>query len=482
MKLKKNVSCNVGLASRFLANIAVPALVLLATATFTEAGQGPQPSICNRTCWGAVAPSCGMSQMGTLNRAIIHHTGGATSEYTTDLNTAKALCRSIQSYSMNVNGMCDMPYHFLVDGGGHIFEGRSGSMTSLTRGAHDGCNNDSFGFSCMGLFTAGNNTPSGAMLDSLYDVIAWRMPSAWSPFGSSTYCSQNVGFLDGHRKVLATACPGDNIYNPYITDNRSGGDARNGVNARKNDQGGGGGAPQNRVGMARTANGGGYWIVASDGGVFSFGNAVFYGSMGGQTLNSPVVGMAARPQGDGYWLVASDGGIFSFGAAGFHGSMGGTPLNQPIVGMSSTASGGGYWMVAKDGGIFSFGDAPFHGSLGGSGYTDITCMASTPANGYWIMRSNGSIYSYGANYYGGGGPASGAVGLAPKSDGTGYWELKNTGQVYTYGVNYYGGANDGALPFKAITRGPSNAGYWLLKKDGAVFSFGNAAYHGGANY
>ena len=44
-----------------------------------------------------------------------------------------------------------------------------------------------------------------------------------------------------------------------------------------------------------------------------FGDANFYGSMGGRPLNQPVVGMAATPTGDGYWLVAADGGIFAFG-------------------------------------------------------------------------------------------------------------------------------------------------------------------------
>ena len=49
----------------------------------------------------------------------------------------------------------------------------------------------------------------------------------------------------------------------------------------------------------------------------------FYGSMGGQHLNKPIVGMAATPDGGGYWLVASDGGIFTFGDARFYGSTGG---------------------------------------------------------------------------------------------------------------------------------------------------------------
>ena len=86
--------------------------------------------------------------------------------------------------------------------------------------------------------------------------------------------------------------------------------------------------------------------------------------MGGLHLNQPMVGMAATPSGKGYWLVASDGGIFAFGDARFHGSMGGLHLNQPMVGMAPTPSGNGYWTVAGDGGIFSFGDAPFHGSTG----------------------------------------------------------------------------------------------------------------------
>ena len=109
----------------------------------------------------------------------------------------------------------------------------------------------------------------------------------------------------------------------------------------------------------------GYWEVASDGGVFSFGNATYLGSMGATTLNKPVVGMAATPNWRGYWLVASDGGIFSFNAP-FYGSTGGKVLNKPIVGMAATPDGKGYWLVASDGGIFSFGDAKFYGSMGGT--------------------------------------------------------------------------------------------------------------------
>jgi hypothetical protein len=46
--------------------------------------------------------------------------------------------------------------------------------------------------------------------------------------------------------------------------------------------------------------------------------------------------MASTPDGGGYWLVAADGGVFAFGNAGFFGSTGGIVLNQPIVGMGTS--------------------------------------------------------------------------------------------------------------------------------------------------
>jgi outer membrane protein assembly factor BamB len=108
-----------------------------------------------------------------------------------------------------------------------------------------------------------------------------------------------------------------------------------------------------------------YWVLASDGGIFTFGDATFFGSTGNIHLNDPIVGMAATPDGKGYWLVASDGGIFTFGDATFAGSTGNIHLNDPIVGMAATPDGKGYWFVASDGGIFTFGDANFSGSEGG---------------------------------------------------------------------------------------------------------------------
>jgi subtilase family serine protease len=91
---------------------------------------------------------------------------------------------------------------------------------------------------------------------------------------------------------------------------------------------------------AYTYTGGGYWLVARDGGVFAFGDAGFFGSLPGLPASAqpgvPVVGLVPTPDGGGYWEVTSAGDVYSFGDAGFFGSTGGIRLAQPVVGMAAT--------------------------------------------------------------------------------------------------------------------------------------------------
>jgi len=208
-----------------------------------------------------------------------------------------------------------------------------------------------------------------------------------------------------------------------------------------------GGGPLNKpvVGIASTSDGVGYWLVASDGGVFAYGNAQFYGSTGAQTLNSPVVGMASTPDGFGYWLVAADGGVFAFGDAQFFGSMGGAHLNQPVVGIAATPDGGGYWLVAADGGIFAYGDAQFFGSMGGTPLNKpvVGIAATSTGKGYWMTASDGGVFSEGdAAFAGSAGSLklnSPVVGMAGNSN-AGYWLGAADGGVFNYGVPFYGSA------------------------------------------
>ncbi len=200
------------------------------------------------------------------------------------------------------------------------------------------------------------------------------------------------------------------------------------------------------VGMATTKTDAGYWMVAGDGGVFSFGDAGYYGSTGNIALNKPIVGMAASPQGNGYWFVASDGGVFSYGDAGFFGSTGALTLNKPIVGMATTPDGNGYWLVASDGGIFSFGDAGYFGSTGALTLNKpIVGMATTPdGKGYWLVASDGGVFAFGdAGFSGSTGGItlnSPIVGLMPTPDGNGYWFVASDGGVFSFGDASFAGS------------------------------------------
>jgi hypothetical protein len=232
-----------------------------------------------------------------------------------------------------------------------------------------------------------------------------------------------------------------------------------------------------------------YWLVASDGGIFSFGGAPFYGSTGGMALNKPIVGMAPTPGGGGYWLVASDGGVFSYGNAKFYGSTGSITLNKPIVGMASTPDGKGYWLVASDGGIFSYGDAHFFGSTGAITLNKpVVGMAATPSgNGYWLVASDGGIFAYGdATFHGSTGSLvlnKPVIGMITGPGGAGYFLVASDGGIFSFGTApFYGSL--GGLPLKnpiiSAAATPTDNGYWFTDTAGLVSNFGSASYYGSA--
>ncbi|HMC41776.1 MAG TPA: hypothetical protein VKI20_02100, partial [Acidimicrobiales bacterium] len=231
----------------------------------------------------------------------------------------------------------------------------------------------------------------------------------------------------------------------------------------------------------------GYWTVARDGGVFSFGTAPFFGSAGDIKLNQPIVAMVTTRTHHGYWLVASDGGIFTYGDAGFFGSTGNIRLSRPIVGMAATPSGHGYWLVASDGGVFAFGDAPFFGSTGGTALSrPVLGMAARPAgDGYWLVASDGGVFTFGAAPFAGstGNIAlkSPVTGVAATPSGQGYWLVASDGGIFAFGDAPFLGST-GALklfrPVVGMARRTSGAGYWLAASDGGIFAFGDAEFAG----
>ncbi|MGD0381183.1 MAG: hypothetical protein ABSC30_14495 [Acidimicrobiales bacterium] len=281
------------------------------------------------------------------------------------------------------------------------------------------------------------------------------------------------------------------------------------------------------VAMAPTPDGGGYWLAQANGGVYSFGDARFEGSLPGLGVvpTTPIVGIATAPDGGGYWLVAADGGVFAFGDARFEGSLPslGVVPAAPIVSMASTRFGSGYWLLGADGGVFAFGDAPFCTPLlvtaGGTalpGYVeapvpDVGIAAAPGSVGYDIASSFGFGLSlpppheacepaaidedYGNILFPGGVAASAQIsGVATSAMGARLWVVGIDGGVFAPEVltgqglispSPFFGSLPGlgvvpAAPIIGIGATPDGDGYWLVGADGGVFAFGDARYFGSA--
>ena len=205
------------------------------------------------------------------------------------------------------------------------------------------------------------------------------------------------------------------------------------------------------------------------------------------TASAPPAAASATPT-PAYWLVASDGGIFSFGGAPYYGSTGGTVLNKPVVGMAATSDGGGYYLVASDGGVFSYGDAVFYGSTGS--------IAPQPARGrhggrarrrrllagrlrrrHLQLRRRHVLRQHRQHPPQ---PAGGRHGgHARAATATGWWPPTAASSA-TAMPSFHGSTGSLVLnkPIVGMITGPAGAGYFLVASDGGIFSFGTAPFYG----
>ena len=229
----------------------------------------------------------------------------------------------------------------------------------------------------------------------------------------------------------------------------------------------------------------GYWLVGSDGGIFSFGSAAFFGSTGNLTLQRPVMGISptatARATGWSAPTAASSPSVTPASTARSRAWASPRPapaahaLAAPIVAMVPSTDDAGYFMVASDGGVFAFGDARFAGScpgIGGCSGAAVAVMPDATGNGYWLVTATGNVYAFGDAPFLGAPPSRNvAVTSAVRTpDGGGYWVLYADGQLSAFGDAGQYGSPQGALGgdrATAVFATADGAGYWVATAAGA---------------
>jgi hypothetical protein len=231
----------------------------------------------------------------------------------------------------------------------------------------------------------------------------------------------------------------------------------------------------------------GYWLVARDGGIFSF-NRSFFGSTGNIKLNKPIVGMATTNDENGYRMVGADGGIFTFGDAPYIGSLPALHINvSDVVAIVSDPSTDGYYIIGADGSVWNFfapqlGDLPFFGFH----VNNIVGAALTPDDqGMYLVGADGKVYVLLGDGAFQGDPSNiplnaPIVGMSVDPLTGGYWLVAKDGGVFSYGAPFYG--STGALrlnqPVIAMSSTGDGGGYWFTALDGGVFSYGDAQFWG----
>ena len=199
-----------------------PAVARQAVMASVAATVVPQPVIVDRAGWGADESlrKGWVATTAELRAAVVHHTAG-TNSYTPDQSAQ--IVRDIYYYHAVTNGWGDIGYNFLVDKYGTVFEGRYGSIASpdglMRVGAHaQGYNTYSMAISAMGDYS--NIAAEQLILDRMRDVIAWRFSrtptldmATQALFPANAYhpTDRYLPRIFGHRDVLATVCPGNDI-------------------------------------------------------------------------------------------------------------------------------------------------------------------------------------------------------------------------------------------------------------------------------
>lgn len=220
-----------------------------------------------------------------------------------------------------------------------------------------------------------NETPFGAWTGAnfqpwCHSFVSWVLDQVGAPIGKLTYCPAGVAYFRNKGQLYTLPQPGDLFYLYFPSMNRYAHvgfvekvDGNYIVTVEGNSNSGG-----SRTGgmVCRNRR---LWKGTS----MVFGRPAYTAAPAYVPVPAPVVPtpleeapvavVAPRPQGGYIVLKNSDGGVFTYDGAPFYGSLPGLGVASKAVDLAWTPSGLGYWILAADGAVFSFGDAQYKGAL-----------------------------------------------------------------------------------------------------------------------
>lgn len=157
-------------------------------------------AVVSRTAWGAAPAVPERFVAHTITRITLHHEGvffdGST--------PAPAYIRAVQNWSLNNRRWGDIPYHFIIDLAGSIYEGRPLTAQGDTNTGYDPAGMALV--AVLGDYNTGKQQPNAAQLAAVVAIMAQvARDYAVPPTADS---------IKGHRDFpgAATTCPGDNLY------------------------------------------------------------------------------------------------------------------------------------------------------------------------------------------------------------------------------------------------------------------------------
>ncbi len=171
-----------------------------ARGTQTASRQGsnePAPDVLPRSMWTrtGVSRTADINPMLPVYRITVHHDGMDAFTSTSQADAAHRL-ETIRNAHVNQRKFADIGYHYIVDPGGRVWEGRS----IRYQGAHVQDNNEgNLGVMCMGNFDL--HRPSSAQIGSLDRFVASQMHRYKVP----------INRVYTHQEINPTACPGRNL-------------------------------------------------------------------------------------------------------------------------------------------------------------------------------------------------------------------------------------------------------------------------------